>query len=350
MIILIPAYEPDHKLPALIRSIRAADPTLTVLVVDDGSGAAYTLVFDGVRRLGGTVIGHGSNRGKGYALKSGFGYIAEHFPGQEVICADCDGQHGVPDILRVAARVRSSPGAMVLGTRAFSGKVPFRSRFGNAVTGRLFTLATGRRIGDTQTGLRGYPAPMLGWLQSVPGDRFEYELRLLLQAGGAGYGIETVEIATIYLAGNESSHFRPLLDSARIYAPLLRFSLSSFTGFAVDTAAVLALNALTGSLPASVVGARALSSAVNFLINGRLVFADGRDKRLRAAALQYYALAAVLLAANYALLEAFSILGAALLPAKLLTEAALFAVSYTVQRKLLFVPAGSAPPTLPVRQ
>lgn len=82
-------------------------------------------------------------------------------------------------------------------------------------------LATGRRISDTQTGLRGYPASMLPWLLSVPGGRYEYELNLLLHAPGAGHRIETLDISTIYLAGNKSSHFprsRPLL-AARTSTP-----------------------------------------------------------------------------------------------------------------------------------
>ena len=58
MIILIPAYEPDQQLPALIRSIREAEPWATVVVVDDGSGPAYRDMFDGVKALGCHVIGY----------------------------------------------------------------------------------------------------------------------------------------------------------------------------------------------------------------------------------------------------------------------------------------------------
>ena len=54
MIILIPAYEPDHHLPALIRRIRTAEPWIAVVVVDDGSGPAYKDVFDDVRAWGAT--------------------------------------------------------------------------------------------------------------------------------------------------------------------------------------------------------------------------------------------------------------------------------------------------------
>lgn len=288
MIVLIPAYQPDERLLALVRSVMEADAGLRVLVVDDGSGSAYRRIVGAARALGCIVIGHLPNRGKGYALKAGFRYVAEHFPGEDVVCADCDGQHSVVDILRVAERVR------------------------------------------------GYPAPMLGWLRTVGGNRFEYELTLLLRAGEAGYAVEEVEITTIYLEGNVSSHFRPVVDSARIYAPLLRFGLSSLTAFAVDAAALLALHAVTGSLLASVVGARVVSSAVNFLVNRRWVFDRGRRAPLRGAAARYYALVIALLAANYGLLSALTGLGVALLPAKVLTEAALFCVSYLAQRRLVF--------------
>jgi glycosyltransferase involved in cell wall biosynthesis len=336
VIILIPAFEPDAKLTALVRSLRAADPDLAVVIVDDGSGPAYRPVFTDAQRVGCQVIRYSRNRGKGHALKTGFSFIRSHLPGQAVICADSDGQHTFVDILRVAARMQDCPAAMVLGTRRFDGTVPARSRFGNAVSRWMFLLATGQRIGDTQTGLRGYPAPMLPWLLSVSGDRYEYELNLLLQAHSACQAIETVDISTIYLAGNKSSHFRPLVDSARIYAPLLRFCLSSLTAFAVDAAALFTLSALTGSLLAAVIGARAISSAINFLTNRRLVFEHGRDRPAAAAAVGYFALVLALLGANYALLAGLTAAGLALAPAKLLTEAVLFTASYTVQKRFLF--------------
>ncbi|WP_426226615.1 GtrA family protein [Pseudarthrobacter sp. DSP2-3-2b1] len=340
MIILIPAYEPDLQLPALIRSIRDAEPWATVVVVDDGSGPEYKDVFDGVKALGCHVIGYARNRGKGFALKTGFGFIADHLPGQNVVCADSDGQHTIVDILSVAAAVRPGSAAMVLGTRNFTGSVPARSRFGNSATRLLFTLATGERISDTQTGLRGYPAAMLPWLRSIRGERYEYELNLLLEAKQAGYAIRTVDIATVYLNHNAGSHFRPVADSVRIYAPLLKFLASSFAAFLVDTLVFLLLTLVTDSLLLAVVGARAVSSAVNFLVNRRVVFEHGRDKPAAAAGLRYFSLVIVLLAANYGLIYALDALMVAALPAKILTEITLLAVSYAVQQRFLFSPAG----------
>jgi glycosyltransferase involved in cell wall biosynthesis len=342
MIILIPAYEPDDKLLHLIRSIAAAAPQLALVVVDDGSGAGYQPVFDGAARLGCTVIGYDRNRGKGHALKAGFGYIADHFPGRDVVCADSDGQHRVEDILRVADRLPAASDAMVLGTRSFSGPVPARSRIGNTATRWLFRLATGETIPDTQTGLRGYPAAMLPWLRGVPGERYEYELNLLLEAKQAGYLIRTVDIATVYLDHNSGSHFRPLADSVRIYAPLLRFLASSLTAFVLDTAAFLVLIAVTGSVLVAVIGARGISSAVNFLINRHLVFRHGRERKATRTGVRYFALVIALLAANLALMAALDQIAVAALPAKLLVEAALLAVSYSVQQRFLFAPENLA--------
>lgn len=342
MIILIPAYEPDDQLLRLIRSILAAAPQLTLVVVDDGSGPGYQPVFDGAAGLGCTVIGYAGNRGKGHALKAGFGFIAEHFPGRDVVCADSDGQHRVEDILRVAERLPAASDAMVLGTRSFSGNVPARSKIGNTATRWLFRLATGESIPDTQTGLRGYPASMLPWLRGVPGERYEYELNLLLEARQAGYLIRTVDIATVYLDHNSGSHFRPLADSARIYAPLLKFLASSLTAFVLDTAAFLVLITVTGSVLFAVVGARGISSAVNFLINRHLVFCHGRERKATRTSVRYFALVLTLLAANLALMSALDQIAVAALPAKLLVEAALLAVSYSVQQRFLFAPVRPA--------
>ncbi|WP_082874487.1 GtrA family protein [Arthrobacter sp. OY3WO11] len=346
MIILIPAYEPDQQLPSLIRSIRTAEPSVAIVVVDDGSGPGYRDVFDAVRDLGCHVISYGRNRGKGFALKSGLGFIADNLPGHDVVCADSDGQHGTADILRVAHALqenRTGQGwsMMVLGSRKFTGDVPARSRFGNTATKLLFTLATGERIPDTQTGLRGYPAAMIPWLRSVRGDRYEYELNLLLEARNAGYAIRSVDIATVYLDHNSGSHFRPLADSVRIYAPLLKFLVSSFTAFLVDTVLFVLLTLLVDSLLLAVLGARAVSSAVNFTVNRRIVFDHGRDRPAGATGIRYFSLAALLLAANFGLIRALEGAGLLALPAKILAEVILLAISFVVQQRVLFTAQAS---------
>jgi glycosyltransferase involved in cell wall biosynthesis len=230
-IVLAPAYQPGDHLLTLVDDLRDTAPGARIVVVDDGSAPASARVLDAVRDRGCTVLRHERNRGKGAALKTGFRYIEQAYPGEDVVCADADGQHHVADILRVAEHCRAT-GHTALGVRRFDGKVPLRSRFGNTVTRLLFHAATGRPVQDTQTGLRAYPAHLLGWLQSVPGERFEYEMNVLLTAARAGHPIDEITIATTYLDDNASSHFGSLTDSVRIYRPLLRFAGASLLAYA----------------------------------------------------------------------------------------------------------------------
>ncbi|MGY0007536.1 glycosyltransferase family 2 protein [Micromonospora sp. I033] len=223
MIVLVPVYRPGDRLPRLVGDLAAALPSAHVVVVDDGSGPTAAGVLAAAREQGATVLRRRANRGKGVVLKTGFRYVAGHHPGHDVVCVDADGQHRIPDVVRVADRMRGT-GALALGVRRFDGEVPLRSRFGNAATRVAFRLATGRHVRDTQTGLRAYPAGLLGWLRTVPGERFEYEMNVLLHAARAGRPIEQVPIATHYRGGNASSHFSSVADSARIYAPLVRFA------------------------------------------------------------------------------------------------------------------------------
>jgi glycosyltransferase involved in cell wall biosynthesis len=222
MIILIPCYRPDAKLLALVADLAEHRTVL----VDDGSGPAYAEVFDAARTAGCDVLGYSDNCGKGFALKHGLAYIDDVYPGEDVVCADCDGQHTPADIRKVAGVRDEHPDSILLGSRLFAGAVPLRNRYGNLLTSAVFARVTGRRLRDTQTGLRGYPASLLPWLLDIPGEGYEYELEILLAASGEGVPVVEVPIATVYLDGNRSSHIRLPRDLIRIYRPMLRWAAS----------------------------------------------------------------------------------------------------------------------------
>jgi putative flippase GtrA len=348
VIVLIPAYRPDHRLAELAGRLDRH----RVLVVDDGSGPPYAEAFAAARRAGAEVITLSGNRGKGFALRAGFAHIRQNCPGEDVVCADSDGQHRVEDIEAVAARLAASDAAMVLGVRRFAGPVPARSRFGNATTRLFFRMITGCAVTDTQTGLRGYPARMLPWLGRVPGDRFEYELRLLLRAARERLPVDEVGIATVYLDGNSSSHFRPVIDSARIYGPLLAFAGSSLLAFAVDAALLAGLVAWTGHLVGSAVAARLVSATLNYTVNRGAVFGGPDRAPHRRAAPRYAALALASLTANVALLQVLAAATGSLVAAKVACEALLFLAGFAIQRAVVFHrrPAGSGTPIATGRQ
>lgn len=211
--ILIPVYEPDEKLAALVEDLRPSFPHL--VLVDDGSTRGRD-VLDAVRGRVEALLVHDVNRGKGAALRTGLAWIRAHLPSvRAVVTADSDGQHRPNDIRRVAEASLGHPEGLVLGVREFAGKVPFRSRFGNAWTRIMFRLLTGLPVRDTQTGLRGLPRALFDRLLAIPGDRYEYEIRMLVDARRHPAPPLQVPIETVYIEGNRSSHFRPFKDALR---------------------------------------------------------------------------------------------------------------------------------------
>ena len=226
--ILIPAYKPDHRLVHLVEQLSAASPA-PIVIVNDGSPAEHALVFaalDGISRV--TVLTHAANQGKGAALSTGFRYI-DSLPGEItcVVTADADGQHSVKDILAVAEVSAQKPEAMIIGSRRFDKDVPPKSMFGNTVTRWVMRLFFGVKLWDTQTGLRAIPRCLLPAIIEIPYDHYELEIVMLLIAQRRLVPLIEIPIETIYIENNRGSHFKPLLDSVRVYLVLLRYAFSS---------------------------------------------------------------------------------------------------------------------------
>lgn len=351
MIILIPAYKPDQSLVRLAHALKAQDASAEILVIDDGSGSTYAPIFADLHLDGAIVQTHPVNRGKGAALRTGIEWARTNRPGEILVTADADGQHLPRDIFRVGVSTETAAAAgqrsIILGVRTKPDpnageegtKVPLRSKIGNSATVGFFALATGARVADTQTGLRGFTPQILDWLLQIPGDKYEYEFSMLLRATCADVELVQVPIVKVYEPGNPTSHFRPLQDSALIYAPLLAFLASSFlTGFLVDAIALFVLVGLGVPLLAAVVGARVISALTNFTVNRMLMHDGGARPSASSSLVRYTVLAVGILAANAALMETLTGLGVSLLVAKILTELILIPVSFAVQRRWVFLP------------
>ncbi|QWW19345.1 bifunctional glycosyltransferase family 2/GtrA family protein [Schaalia sp. 19OD2882] len=344
MLVLIPAYKPDMTLADLLANLRSAAPRVRCLVVDDGSGAASQHVFDAVRSGGTEVLTLPVNRGKGAALRAGLAHASAIDPGQVVVTADADGQHTVADILRVGRHAQAT-GHITLGVRSFGADTPLRSRVGNLATAKLFGLATGWALADTQTGLRAFPASQIPWLLEVPGQRYDYELRVLLAAAEQGLTCEQVPIATVYEAGNPTSHFHPVRDSLRIWAPLVKFSAASGVSFLVDYVVALALATAWGGVFWPVVVARLVSGSVNFALNRRVFRAA--PSTVGRTAVRYAALAVAVLVASWLGTDVLVTAGVPFWAAKPVVDLGTALVSFTAQRRFVFREKACAPRAAP---
>jgi glycosyltransferase involved in cell wall biosynthesis len=342
--VLIPAYNPDEKLLALLPKLK--ERFSRIVIVDDGSVKGRE-IFPQAEKYVEKILVHERNRGKGAALKTGFAYLGDS---TDVITADSDGQHTPEDIAKVAEGLRSHRDGLVLGVRSFSGKVPLRSRFGNWWTRWFFFLMTGLMIRDTQTGLRGIPAALLPRVAGIPGDRYEYEMAMLADAKNHPSRPLQIPIETVYIDSNATSHFNPLLDTIRIYRSLFQFCISSVLSFLIDNGIFAAVMwVLTAKdtprrddVLIALVAARFVSSHFNYFYNRFVVFRRERatPHRRHRSYYGYIALVLAVGAASYALTEGCAALldvrGVAVTVVKIAADIALFVASYLVQKKLIF--------------
>jgi len=336
--VVIPAYQPDNKLIKLVEKIHDKSD-FKILIIDDGSSPACQKIFDKASQYA-TILRHEVNQGKGHALKTAFQFIKEQNSYGTVVTADADGQHKIWDIFRTANKASENPNKLILGVRAFTGKVPLRSRFGNSLTKALFKLQTGVGVTDTQTGLRAFTTNLIPFMLKIEGKRYEYEMNMLLEATKE-YEIVEVPIETVYINDNEASHFRPIRDGLMIYKNIFKFALSSLSSFVVDyivyALAILFLPTVPTGLRIFLANglARVTSSIFNYSTNKKLVFKS--EDSLVKTGMGYFGLAVGLFVLDTLLIRLFyAVFGMNLLIVKVIVGILLFAVSWTIQKKFIF--------------
>ena len=221
--ILIPSYQPTKILLKLVSELRKH--AFPIVIVRDGCNCDYDNIYQTLEtKYQCRILAHDKNLGKGRALKTGFHDLLKNSPkAKAVITVDSDGQHSMKDILKLAKAVLKTHNKLILGTREFDANVPLKSKIGNQTTRFLFRWLVGKKINDTQTGLRAIPTQMLERFLDLSGDRYDYELNMLIATRKFSIEIEEIIIKTIYIEGNQASHFRPLIDSIRIYRYLFLY-------------------------------------------------------------------------------------------------------------------------------
>jgi glycosyltransferase involved in cell wall biosynthesis len=330
--VLIPCWRPGLELVSMVAALVPYGFGEVVVVAD---GDTSNSIFEELAQMQGVqVLRHAVNLGKGRALKTGFNAILMWLPHiAAVVTADADGQHRVADVVAVA-REAASTERPVLGVRRFDRGVPLRSRLGNQITRGIFRVVMGATVADTQTGLRAIPRALLPELLQLPGERYEYEMTMLAHLCRSGRQPLEVPIATVYLDGNRSSHFDPLLDSMRISFVLLRFYSSSLIAAVIDFIGFAIVFAASGNLLWSVAIGR-LSSLVNFVLNRRYVFRSGRQ--MAPALVRYYVLAVGVAAMSYVLIRVATVhLHWNVFLAKVTFDVLLSVVSFSAQRTFVF--------------
>ncbi len=334
--IVIPAYQPDEVLIELVNQLLQY-PYPFIIIVNDGSSPDSQLVFDALRKKPHTyVVTHAVNLGKGAALKTAFNHVLVYFPEAcGVVTIDADGQHLPEDVFLVTKSLAAHPHQISLGVRSFENKVPLRSRFGNSVTKWIFNLLIGHKLQDTQTGLRGIPAPFMKELLLLKTGGYEFELEMLILGSQKSISYRQILINTIYKDNNRGSHFNPLVDSLKIYFVFLRFLMNSLISATIDIAAFVVAYQLEAGMWYSTVIGRLAGGGFNFLVNKIIVFKSHKTYWIEL--IKYISLLLVLMLISYILTIAImDYMHLNVYIAKIVAHVILFLMSFATQRVLVF--------------
>jgi len=333
---LIPAYNPERNLVQIVTGL-LQQGFRDIVVVNDGSDPACSALFGALKQIEGVrLLQHAVNLGKGAALKTGLNHIYCELPHiKGVVTLDADGQHLPADAARLAAELLLSPETLLLGARSFSAGIPLRSRVGNLLTKRAFQALVGTKLTDTQTGLRGIPRDFVPILLKIPTNGYEFELDMLLACKYTQRLIKEIPISTIYLEGNSSSHFNPLLDSMKIYVVLFRFLFTSLITAAIDYTVFYTLYRSGSSLLLSQGAARACAMLFNYTAVKKIVFLSRR--RHRETLPRYILLVLLSGTVSYFLITSLtSVVDVPVIAAKACAEGLIFLVNFAIQRDFIF--------------
>jgi len=227
--VVIPALDAEPSIGALIAGIRETLPELrdAVIVVDDGSTDATARV---ARDAGCVVVtsdasaarasdlegasgDRSANLGKGAALRAGL--EAARARGMSVaLTVDADGQHPPAEARRVLLAA-SRETTLVLGVRDLvRDGAPRANRFSNGVSNFFLSRFAGRRLRDTQCGLRRYPVRETLAL-GARGEGYDFEAEVLLRAIWSGLDVVEEPVRVLY-PEDRTTHFRVGRDVRRI--------------------------------------------------------------------------------------------------------------------------------------
>jgi len=229
MTIIIPAYNPDEHLINLLKDIKKV-LNYDILIVNDGSKKECNEIFDEANKYTKILI-HEVNKGKGAAMKTAMKYIYENKKEENgFIFVDADYQHLPKDIKKVIDTFNKNKDKLIIGSRFESFKdVPIKSKIGNKITRYIFYKYTGLKISDTQSGLRALNTKYIPLLLEIEGDRYEYEMNMLIKLANENIETKEVSIETVYEdKENSTSHFNPVQDSLKIYKLFFKY-IKSFT-------------------------------------------------------------------------------------------------------------------------
>lgn len=203
-IVIIPAFNEEKRVAAVIAGVRKQLPEATVLVINDYSRDRTAAV---ALEAGAVVVSHPFNMGYGAAIQTGYKYARDK--GFDLLVQlDADGQHDpacIPDLLKP---VREGSADIVIGSRFLgnSYRPPLARRIGMALFRQIVLRVTGSFITDTTSGFQAFNRDVIRFFSSdiFPVDYPDADMLITLHR--AGFRLAEVPVRMYENSEGKSMH------------------------------------------------------------------------------------------------------------------------------------------------
>jgi glycosyltransferase involved in cell wall biosynthesis len=206
LLVVVPAWNEEETVAAVLAELRAAVPAAQVLVVDDGSTDGTA---DVVRRTGAVLVQLPVNLGVGGAMRAGFKY-ARRGGFTHVVQVDADGQHDPRGIATLLATMQEQRADIVIGAR-FAGAGTYQVRGPRRWAMRVLSVVLSRvartRLTDTTSGFKCCgPRAIDLFSRDYPAEYLGDTIEALVVAARAGLTVCEVPVTMRERAGGRPSH------------------------------------------------------------------------------------------------------------------------------------------------
>jgi glycosyltransferase involved in cell wall biosynthesis len=203
--LLVPAFNEARTIEAVLRRAAAVDLRTEIVVVDDGSSDGTPEIAERVaaeldpERL--RVLRHGSNQGKGAAVRTGLGAVRGEF----VVIQDADLEYDPRDLPKLVGPLLEGIADVVYGSRLRGGEPQRAHLFWHYAGNRFLSLLTNILFNTTISDMEvGYKA-------------FRTDLVRSIELTSRGFGIEPEITAKLLRLGDVRLYEIPISYYGRTY-------------------------------------------------------------------------------------------------------------------------------------
>jgi glycosyltransferase involved in cell wall biosynthesis len=180
VVAVVPAFDEEAAIGAVVAGIREFDPEIDVVVVDDGSGDGTAAA---AAAAGAIVVKLPFNLGIGAAVQTGFRYALEQ-DYDVAVRLDGDGQHDSSELPKLLGPLERGEADVVTGSR-FRGEGTYRPplgrRLGITWFAKLVSLLSRQQVTDTTSGFQALNRSAISlFARDYPSDYPEVEATVLL--------------------------------------------------------------------------------------------------------------------------------------------------------------------------